>query len=212
MDLDSLPLEVHGHQAGSAVNGYYGYRCFHPLIVSWEFGDFLGAMLREGNVHTSEDALEFVQRFLSWAAQFAERVWLRMDAGFPSEPFLAGLEAHDYRYMARLKTNSRLEKMAWPHVDRIAEKAEPDVVVVVGIERTPEAVGLWVSNGNDLTPGRPGGFRGSGHGRRPAPQGGGGSSAGCRSWRLGAWAPGLRSPPGHRGHGSGRAPPPSARP
>jgi hypothetical protein len=83
-------------------------------------------MLREGNVHTSEEALPFVQRFLGWAAQFAERVWLRMDAGFPSEPFLAGLEERGYRYMARLKTNARLERMAWPHVDRIAAKAEPE--------------------------------------------------------------------------------------
>ena len=126
VDLDSLPIEVHGHQAGSAANGYYHMRCFHPLVVSWEFGDFLGAMLREGNVHTSEKALTFVQRFLAWAAQFAERVWLRMDAGFPSEPFLAGIEEKDYRYMARLKTNPRLERMSWPQVDRIANKAEPE--------------------------------------------------------------------------------------
>lgn len=126
LDMDSLPIEVHGHQAGSAVNGYYGYRCFHPLIVSSEFGDFLGAMLREGNVHTAEGALTFVLRFLGWAAHFAKRVWLRMDAGFPSEPFLAGLEERDYRYMARLKTNARLERLAWPHVDRIAQKQEPE--------------------------------------------------------------------------------------
>jgi len=124
VDLDSLPIEVHGHQAGSAVNGYYHCRCFHPLIVSWEFGDFLGAMLREGNVHTSNEALPFVQRFLAFAAQYAQRVWLRMDAGFPSEPFLEGLERHDHRYMARLKTNGRLDRMAWPHVDEIACKSE----------------------------------------------------------------------------------------
>jgi len=126
VDLDSLPIEVHGHQAGSAANGYYHMRCFHPLVVSWEFGDFLGAMLREGNVHTSEKALTFIQRFLGWASQFAERIWLRMDAGFPSEPFLAGLEEKGYRYMARLKTNPRLERLSWPHVDRIADKAEPE--------------------------------------------------------------------------------------
>jgi hypothetical protein len=126
LDLDSLPIEVHGHQAGSAYNGHYKETCFHPLIVSWEFGDFLGATLREGNVHTAADALPFVLRFLEWAQAFAERVWLRMDAGFPSEPFLAGLEQRDYRYVARIKTNSRLERMAWPHVERIAMKDEPE--------------------------------------------------------------------------------------
>lgn len=126
VDLDSLPNEVHGHQPGSAYNGHYHCRCFHPLVVSWEFGDFLGAKLREGNVYTSTDALAFVRPYLEWAGGFARRVWLRMDAGFPSEPFLAGLEERDYRYVARLKTNARLERLAWPHVDRIMEKDVPE--------------------------------------------------------------------------------------
>lgn len=141
LDLDSLPLEVHGAQPGSAYNGHYGTRCFHPLLVSWEFGDFLGARLREGNVHTSTGALDFVLPFLAWARSFAERVWLRMDAGFPSEPFLAGLEAREHRYVARLKTNTRLERMAWPHVDRIAMKREPeDRLHTVELEY---AAGTW---------------------------------------------------------------------
>lgn len=126
LDLDSVPIEVHGHQAGSAYNGHYKERCFHPLVVSWEFGDFLGATLREGNVHTAAEALPFVLRFLEWAQAFATRVWLRMDAGFPSDPFVAGLEERDYRYVARLKTNPRLNRMAWSHVERIAVKDEPE--------------------------------------------------------------------------------------
>lgn len=125
LDLDSLPMEVHGSQPGSAFNGHYGVRCFHPLIVSWEFGDFLGAKLREGNVHTATDALDYVVPYLEWAGQYAEQVWLRVDAGFPSDPFLGGLEERDDRYVVRIKTNSRLEKMAWPHVDRIADTPDP---------------------------------------------------------------------------------------
>ena len=126
LDLDSVPIEVHGHQEGSAYNGHYRECCFHPLIVSWELGDFLGAVLREGNVHTAEDALPFVLPYLEWAKSFATRVWLRMDAGFPSEPFLAGVEQLDCRYVARFKSNQRLESMAWPHVERIAMKDEPE--------------------------------------------------------------------------------------
>jgi len=126
LDLDSVPIKVHGHQEGSAYNGHYRECCFHPLIVSWELGDFLGAVLREGNVHTAEDALPFVLPYLEWAKSFATRVWLRMDAGFPSEPFLAGVEQLDCRYVARFKSNQRLESMAWPHVERIAMKDEPE--------------------------------------------------------------------------------------
>jgi len=126
LDLDSVPCEVHGEQAGSAYNGHYHCRCFHPLIMSWEFGDFLGARLREGNVHTATDALAFALPYLDWAAVFARRLWLRMDAGFPKEEFLATLEDRDYRYVARLKTNVRLERLAWPHVDAIALKENPE--------------------------------------------------------------------------------------
>lgn len=141
LDLDSLPIEVHGHQEGSAYNGHYREWCFHPLIVSWEFGDFLGAVLREGNVHTAKEALPFVLRFVEWAQGLATRVWLRIDAGFPSEPFLAGLEQRDCRYVARLKTNRRLESMALPHVERIGMKDEPeDRFHVVELEY---AAGKW---------------------------------------------------------------------
>jgi hypothetical protein len=110
VDLDSLPTEVHGHQPGSAYNGHYRCCCFHPLVVSWEFGDFLGGMLREGNVHTSTDALEFILPYLGWAAGFAKRVWLRMDAGFPSEPFLRALEKQGHRCVARLRANAGPEE------------------------------------------------------------------------------------------------------
>jgi hypothetical protein len=126
LDLDSAPCEVHGEQAGSAYNGHYHCRCFHPLILSWEFGDFLGARLREGNVHTATDALAFALPYLDWAAAFTRQLWLRMDAGFPQDEFLSTLEERDYRYVARLKTNARLERMAWPHVDHIALKENPE--------------------------------------------------------------------------------------
>ena len=126
LDLDSLPAEVHGEQPGSAYNAHYGCRCFHPLVVSWEFGDLLGALLREGNVHTATDALDFVLPYLDWAAPFTRRLWLRMDAGFPEDEFLGTLEERGYRYVTRLKTNQRLERLAWPHVDRIALKREPE--------------------------------------------------------------------------------------
>jgi hypothetical protein len=122
IDLDSLPADVHGQQPGSAYNAHYGCRCFHPLLVSWEFGDFLGARLRPGNVHTADDAHDFVLPFLGWAATLAQQVWLRMDAGFPSEPFLNGLERRSYRYVARLKSNARLERLAAPYLDRILQR------------------------------------------------------------------------------------------
>src|SRR5437667_2410630 len=55
VDLDSLPIEVEGHQPGSAYNGHYHTRVYHPLIASVsETGDLLDAKLREGNAHTAD--------------------------------------------------------------------------------------------------------------------------------------------------------------
>ena len=42
IDVDSLPVEVHGHQFGSAWNGHYHRRMYHPLVASCaETGDML---------------------------------------------------------------------------------------------------------------------------------------------------------------------------
>jgi len=127
VDLDSLPCEVHGHQPGSAYNGHYRCACFHPLLLSWEFGDFLGATLRPGNVYTSHEARAFVLPRLEWVREHAaERVWLRIDAGFPSEAFFRALEERGFPYVARLKSNAVLQRMAAPYVDAVLELPVPE--------------------------------------------------------------------------------------
>jgi hypothetical protein len=118
LDLDSLPQKVFGHQPGSEWNGHYRTRCYHPLVVRSEFGDYLGAKLRPGNVHTADGGLEFVLPVLHWARTVAEQVWLRIDAGFPAEGFLRGLEEESVRYVARLRSNRTLERLAAPYLKR----------------------------------------------------------------------------------------------
>jgi hypothetical protein len=119
LDLDSLPLEVHGHQPGSAYHGHYRVRCYHPLLLRESEGFYLAARLREGHVHTAEGALDFALPVLRDVAERAARLWLRIDAGFPAEGFLAALEALPaLRYVARLKTNAALERLAQPHLRR----------------------------------------------------------------------------------------------
>ena len=118
LDLDSLPQEVHGHQPGSEWNGHFQARCYHPLVVRSEFGDFLGAKLRPGKAHTADGGLEFVLPILRWAALHAERVWLRMDAGFPAPDMLCRVEEEGFHYVARLRSNAALEKLAAPHLKR----------------------------------------------------------------------------------------------
>ena len=68
IDIDSLPVEVHGEQPGSAWNGYYHRRVYHPIVAAaGETGDILDLRLREGQVHTADGGLEFVLEVLERA-------------------------------------------------------------------------------------------------------------------------------------------------
>jgi hypothetical protein len=124
LDLDSLPIEVFGHQPGSAWNGHYRQRCYHPLLVRAESGDFLGGKLREGHVHSSQGGCEFVLPILRWASHRAQCVWLRIDAGFPGNELLTALEREHFRYVARVKSNAALERLAEEPLQRAGDEAD----------------------------------------------------------------------------------------
>lgn len=159
LDLDSLPYEVHGHQPGSARNGHYQVRCYHPLVMRSEHGDYLDAKLRPGNVHTADGGLEFALPILHRARAWAEQVWLRIDAGFPESGLLDRLEEEGFFYVARLNGNRVLKRMAAPYVTepppegqvrtheliyRAAKWAHPRRVVLVVLERMKEQGELFL--------------------------------------------------------------------
>lgn len=116
LDLDSVPWRVHGHQPGTAWNGHYRMCCYHPLVVRSSTGVYLGAKLRPGNVHTAEGGMAFVLPILRRVRQRTERVWLRVDAGFPEPQLLGALEDEDFLYVARLRSNAALERLAAPYL------------------------------------------------------------------------------------------------
>jgi len=61
IDVDSIPIDVYGHQPGSEYNGHYHGRIYHPLVaLCAETGDLLDAKLRPGNAHTAEGGLDFI--------------------------------------------------------------------------------------------------------------------------------------------------------
>ena len=120
MDVDSLPIEVHGHQPLSEHNGHYHARIYHPLLASIaETGDLIDAWLRPGSVHTADGALEFVPQLLDRVERdLCQVAVLRIDAGFPEEELLSLLEKRQTPYVARVKNNSALDKMALPFLNR----------------------------------------------------------------------------------------------
>jgi len=103
LDVDSAPIEVHGHQPKAEWNGHYNARIYHPLIISIaETGDMLDARLRAGNVGTADGALDVILDVVDRAQKsLCDVAMVRIDAGFPSTTLLAGLEARGSRLKSR---------------------------------------------------------------------------------------------------------------
>jgi len=120
LDVDSIPIEVHGHQPKAEWNGHYKARIYHPLVTSIaETGDMLDARLRAGNVSTAEGARDVILDVVDRAqGGLCKVAMVRMDAGFPSAALLAGLEARGIDYVARLRANPALDRLAAPYMKR----------------------------------------------------------------------------------------------
>src|SRR5690625_2422800 len=120
LDVDSPPVEVHGHQPGSEWNGHYRRRIYHPLIASRaETGDLLDAVLRPGQVGTAEGGLDFILAQVDRCrARLAERGRDRCAAGFAGGQRLSGLGARGVEYMGRIRSRAVLNAMAAPRLKR----------------------------------------------------------------------------------------------
>jgi hypothetical protein len=120
VDFDGFPVDVEGHQSGTAYNGYYQNTVFHPLMaVVGETGDMLGVMLRRGNAHAAEDFVEFAmdleQRLVG---RVCESVLVRIDAGMANEEILSAFEAAGISYITRVRNNSWFDRQATPYLHR----------------------------------------------------------------------------------------------
>lgn len=120
LDVDSFPIEVDGHQPGAEYNGHYGATIFHPLIATAaELGDILDIKLRPGTAHTAEGGLDFILALVKAAREkLCQVAAVRIDAGFPDDETLSGLEKEGVPYVARIKNNPVLDKMAEPFLKR----------------------------------------------------------------------------------------------
>ena len=100
IDVDGLPVQVHGQQPGSEYHGYYQQRMYHALVASCaESGDLIDGTLRPGAAGSADGArfrqrVPFIQAVVERCRQrVCESVLVRIDAGFPDGETLKGLEA-----------------------------------------------------------------------------------------------------------------------
>jgi hypothetical protein len=132
IDIDSLPIQAYGSQAGVKYNGYYREEVFHPLVASYTVGGdydgfqkglrlgqgFIHAVLRAGNVHTANGAKRFFRQTVRKAKQLGYVTELRFDAGFAEGAILDFLSDEKVPFLARLKANDRLQDLAAEHLKR----------------------------------------------------------------------------------------------
>jgi hypothetical protein len=122
LDIDSAPIESHGLLGGSAYNGHYRTRCFHPLfIMLGKEGHLVAADLRPGNVSSSEGGSELLVATIERVQQSIAPVRLvRGDSGFMRPKLLEALESlkRPPEYIFRVNRNSVLTKLGEPWLRR----------------------------------------------------------------------------------------------
>ena len=127
LDLDSSESPVYGEQEGSAYNGYFGLKCYHPLFCFNQYGDCLKVKLRPGNVHSADGCLQFIEPILRYYVSKGFKVRLRADAAFGIPELYELCEELSVEYAIRLKENPRLTDEV---ADLLANRDEKDNKIV----------------------------------------------------------------------------------
>jgi len=108
LDMDSSEFPVHGNQEGSAYNGHFCSRCYHPLFVFNQFGDCEGAVLRPGNVHSAYGWRDLLEPIVDRYKDTNKKLYFRGDAAFASPDVYEYLEEKGILYAIRIPANDVL--------------------------------------------------------------------------------------------------------
>ena len=128
LDIDPLPIELHGGQPGGAWHGHYHRKMYYPLVASFcaegsyqspRLGEgFIHAILRRGNCGGAEGATRFVRETIRKARPLATHLDARIDAGLVEGPVLDEFDDEGVNFVGRIKSNAVLERLALPHIGR----------------------------------------------------------------------------------------------
>ena len=127
IDVDGLPVQVHRQQPGSEYHRHYQRRMYHaPLASCAESGDLIDGTVRVGAAGSADGVLAFIHSVVERCRQrVCESVLVRIDAGNPDGETLKGLEAQGMDYVARIRNNAVLDRMAQPYLRRPPGRPPP---------------------------------------------------------------------------------------
>jgi hypothetical protein len=113
LDLDSTLFGTYGSQEGEGFNFHYRAHGYHPLLCyDGLTGDLLRAELRDGTLHCSNGADQFMEPLFQEYMERGIKTYLRGDSGFSSPKLYKACEMNGCSYAIRLKQNSSLVTLA----------------------------------------------------------------------------------------------------
>jgi hypothetical protein len=128
LDIDPLPVEVHGDQPGGAWHGHYHRKMYYPIVASFcaegsyqsaRLGEgFIHAILRRGDCGGAQGAVRFVRESIRKARPLATHLDARIDAGLVEGKVLDAIDDEGVNFIGRIKNNAILDKLAQPHLGR----------------------------------------------------------------------------------------------
>src|ERR1017187_9842647 len=110
LDMDSSVSETHGHQEGSAYNGYFECTCYHPAFCFNQHGDLERALLRNGNVHSADDWRSVLEPVVARYRAMMIKKFFRGYSAFAIPELYTFLETESYFYAIRLPANDLLQR------------------------------------------------------------------------------------------------------
>ena len=107
--MDSSVSETYGRQQGTAYNGHFECLCYHPLFLFNPFGDWKRVLLRRGNKASAKYGRRVLLPVIERYRHLNIPKFFRGDAAFAIPELYAFLEAEQFSYTIRLKSNAVLE-------------------------------------------------------------------------------------------------------
>ena len=144
LDFDATDVPVHGDQEGRFFHGYYDHYCFLPLYVFCG-RHLLVSYLRPSNI----DGARHSWAILALLVKFIRRFWpetrivFRGDGGFCRHRMLDWCDRKQVDYVVGLARNTRLQRMAAPAMQAVAEAYQETGQKMSGVYRFLYQAGSW---------------------------------------------------------------------
>jgi hypothetical protein len=129
LDMDSSDSPTFGKQEGSAYNGHFGCTCYHPLFLFNQFGDIERALLRNGNVYSSDAWKSVLEPVIKRYQGKEVTRYFRGDAAFANPDIYRLLENEGYFYVIRLKGNNILQSHVEHYLTRPVGRPPKEPIV-----------------------------------------------------------------------------------